>query len=58
MSPTSKLAFVATLVWTITMGVLVPTAVVGILFGKVLGWTAGIIGGGLGYLVHRYAWSE
>ena len=58
MSPLSKVAFVATLVWVIAAGILVPAAVVGLLYGKVLGWVAGAVGGYLGYLVHRYAWSD
>jgi uncharacterized membrane protein YdjX (TVP38/TMEM64 family) len=52
------MVFVVTLVWAVTMGVLIPAAVVGILYGKVIGWIAGIIGGACGYLVHRYAWSD
>ena len=58
MTPLSKLVFVATLVWAVTMGILVPLAVVGILFGKVLAWIAAIVGGVLGFQVHRYAWAD
>ena len=58
LTPLSKLAFVVTLAWAVAVGLLVPAVVVGILFGKVLGWIVGVIGAVLGYLVHRYAWSD
>jgi hypothetical protein len=57
-SPLDKIAFVATLVWAMSVGALLPAAVAGALYGKPLAALAGIVGGTIGYLIHRYAWSE
>ena len=58
MSPFDRVAFVATLVWIVCAGALIPAAVAGLLYGKVFALVAGMIGGYLGYRIHRYAWAD
>ena len=58
MSVLARVAFVVTLAWAIVMGGLVPGFIVSLAYGGAAGIVAGLIGGSLGYLVHRFAWAE
>jgi hypothetical protein len=54
----SRIAFVTTLAWVLTMGGLVLGLLVSLAYGRVLGVIAGLIGASLGYLLHRFAWAD
>ncbi|MFL6154493.1 MAG: hypothetical protein ACJ72D_00260 [Marmoricola sp.] len=58
MTVLDRIAFVATLAWAIAFGALVPGAIAGVVFGRTLAVLATVAGGTVGYLIHRYAWSE
>lgn len=54
----TRAAFVATLVWAVVMGGVVPGGVAWLVYGRMAGVLAGLVGGALGYLIHRYAWAD
>ncbi|RNL78783.1 hypothetical protein [Nocardioides marmorisolisilvae] len=58
MTALDRVAFVATLVWVVCAGAAVPVVVAGVLYGKVVALLAGMVGGYLGYRIHRYAWAD
>ena len=58
MSALDRITFVATLVWVVCAGALVPATVAGLLYGKVVALLAGLVGGYAGYRIHRYAWAD
>lgn len=54
----ARVAFVATLVWTVVVGGVAPAILVWLVYGRFAGIVAGLAGGVLGFMVHRYAWSD
>jgi hypothetical protein len=51
-----RFAFVATFAWALAMGALVPGMLFYLAYGKFQGFVVAIIGGAIGFFVHRFAW--
>lgn len=58
MNVLNRIAYVVTLAWAIVMGGLVPGFVLGLAYGRTAGILIALVGGAIGFFVHRFAWAD
>lgn len=58
MSTGWRITYVITLAWVMAMGILVPGYAAWTVYGRFAGVVVGLIGGAIGFAIHRFAWAD